>query len=114
MRPIHGIGLSTYTKLLHFLSATIEGHGALILDQRIIEVVQQNLFEELAAIRRLTSANASRLYPKYLECMDDAASQLSLPPDKIEVFLFEFGLHLKARNEGGVAEVRSNLAGVVE
>jgi hypothetical protein len=31
VRPIHGIGLSTYTKLLHFLSATIEGHRALIL-----------------------------------------------------------------------------------
>jgi hypothetical protein len=112
--PIHGIGLSTYTKLLHFLSAKIEGHGALILDQRIIDVAQQNLFEELASIRRLTSGNASRLYPKYLECMDGAASLLSLTPDKIEFFLFEFGLHLKAGDEDGVAEVRSNLAGVVE
>src|SRR5258708_7677946 len=83
VRPIHGIGLSTYSKLLHFLSAKIEGHEALILDQRIIEVAQQNLFEELASIRRLTLDNASRLYTKYLECMDDAASRLSLPPDKI-------------------------------
>src|SRR5258708_15659561 len=86
VRPIHGIGLSTYTKFLHFLSAQIEGHEALILDERIIEVTQLNLFEELAAIRRLTSAKAPRLYPKYLECMDDAASLLSLPPDKIEFF----------------------------
>jgi hypothetical protein len=109
VRPIHGIGISTYTKLLHFLSAKIEGHEALILDQRIIDVAQGNLFEELASICNLTSANASRLYPKYLECMDDAASRLSLPPDKIEFFLFEFGLHLKAGDEDGVAEVSRTL-----
>jgi len=97
VRAIRGIGLSTYSKLLHFLSANVEGHKALILDQRIIEVLQQNLFEELGCLRRFTSAKASRLYPKYLECMDDAGSRLSLPSEKIEFFLFEFGLHLKAR-----------------
>jgi hypothetical protein len=113
VREIPGIGLSTYSKFLHFMSANVEGHKALILDQRIIEVVQQNLFEELASIRKLTSANASRLYPKYLECMDDAASRLSLPSDKLEFFLFEFGLHLKAGSECGVAEITSNLAAVV-
>jgi hypothetical protein len=105
VRAIPGIGLSTYSKLLHFMSANVEGHKALILDQRIIEVVQQNLFEELASLRRLTSANASRLYPQYLECMDDAASRLSLPPEKVEFFLFEFGLHLKARQDPHLAEV---------
>jgi hypothetical protein len=105
VRAIPGIGLSTYSKLLHFLSANVEGHKALILDQRIIEVVQQNLFEELASLRRLTSANASRLYPKYLECMDDAASRLSLPSEKLEFFLFEFGLHLKARQDPLLPEI---------
>jgi hypothetical protein len=105
VREIPGIGLSTYSKFLHFMSANVEGQKALILDQRIIEVVQQNLFEELASLRRLTSANASRLYPKYLECMDDAASRLFLPPEKLEFFLFEFGLHLKARQEPCLAEV---------
>jgi hypothetical protein len=105
LRQIHGIGLSTYTKLLHFLSAKIEGHEALILDQRIIDVAQQSLFEELASIHRLTSVNAARFYPKYLESMDDAASRLSLPPDRIEFFLFEFGLHLKA---GGASDLAHN------
>jgi hypothetical protein len=83
-------------------------HEALILAQRIIEVAQQNLFEELEPIRRLSSANAPRLYPKYLESMDEAASRLSLPPDKIEFFLFEFGLHLKPghdRGRGGQADL---------
>jgi hypothetical protein len=114
LSEIHGIGLSTYTKLLHFLSAKIEGHEALILDQRIIEVAQQNLFEELAPIRGLNSTNAARLYPEYLVCMDNVASTLSLPPDRIEFVLFEFGLHLKSGNEGGIAEVKANLAAVVQ
>jgi hypothetical protein len=105
VRPIPGIGLSTYTKLLYFLSATIEGSEALILDQRIIDVAEQNLFEELASIRGLTSVNASRLYPRYLECMEDAASRLSLPPEKIEFFLFEFGLHLKPHNDRSIERV---------
>src|ERR1700722_8062558 len=99
VRAIPGIALSTYSKLLHFMSVNVEGHKALILDQRIIEVVQQNSFEELACLRRLNSTNASRLYLKYLECMDDAASRLSLPPERVEFFLFEFGLHLKARED---------------
>jgi hypothetical protein len=113
VRAIPGIALSTYSKLLHFMSANVEGHKALILDQRIIEVVQQNLFEELAPIRRFMSAKPSRLYPRYLECIDDAAFRLSLPSENVEFFLFEFGLHLKAGNECGVAEITSNLAAVV-
>jgi hypothetical protein len=113
LSEIHGIGLSTYTKLLHFLAVKIGRHEALILDQRIIEVAQQNLFEELTPIRQLTTVNAPRLYPRYLESMNDAASRLSLPPDKIEFFLFEFGLHLKSGTEDGIAKVKANLAAVV-
>lgn len=45
--------------------------------------------------------------------MNDAASRLSLPPDKIELFLFEFGLHLKSGTESGIAKVKANLAAVV-
>lgn len=108
VRPIQGVGLSTYTKLLYFLSANVEGHEALILDQRIVEVAQQNLFEELTSIRGLTSANAAKRYPEYLKCMNDVASQLSLPPDKVEFFLFEFGLHLKSAREPSGVELATN------
>ena len=108
LRQIRGVGLSTYTKFLHFLSAKIGGHEALILDQRIIEVAQQNLFEELAPIRGLNSSNAARLYPEYLECMNDTASRLSVSQDKIEFFLFEFGLHLKPQNDRFVTGAESS------
>jgi hypothetical protein len=92
---VAGIGLSTYTKFLSFLSAQVHGHSALILDDRIIRVVSQGIFEELAPISSLGSYNAARLYPQYLSCMHSLATKLSVSAEEIEFFLFEFGLNLK-------------------
>lgn len=57
---IRGVGLSTYTKFLSFLSVRIQGHEALILDDRIIEAVRKRAFEELEPLRGLSSYNAAR------------------------------------------------------
>lgn len=103
LRPINGIGLSTYTKLLHFLSVKVGRRESLILDQRIIDTVKQSRFEELAPIRELNSSSAPRRYPEYLECLNHIALQLSVSPENIEFFLFEFGLHLKSENGRSVA-----------
>jgi hypothetical protein len=93
--PITGIGLSTYTKFLHFLSVKVQGHAALILDDRIIQVANRGTFAELAPLEDLSSYHAPRLYPKYLQCMHDTAAHLSVSAEQIEFFLFEFGLDLK-------------------
>jgi hypothetical protein len=53
VRPIVGIGLSTYTKFLNFLSVNIQGCPALILDGRIIQVAKRGIFEELAPLEEL-------------------------------------------------------------
>ncbi|MGO9589515.1 MAG: hypothetical protein ACLP3K_05640 [Candidatus Acidiferrales bacterium] len=95
VRPIGGIGLSTYTKFLSFLSVKVQGHMALILDDRIIRVANQGIFEELMPLQELSSYNAPRSYPQYLECIHGLADSLEVSPEKIEFFLFEFGLHLK-------------------
>jgi hypothetical protein len=93
--PIAGIGLSTYTKFLTFLSVSVHGHTALILDDRIIRVAQQGVFQELAPLQGLNNNNSSRSYPRYLECMDGLARDLSVSAEQLEFFLFEFGLNLK-------------------
>ena len=93
--PIAGIGLSTYTKFLNFLSVQVHGHAALILDDRIIRIANQSVFEELAPLRGLNSRNAASSYPSYLMCMHSVASGLDVPAEAIEFFLFEFGLNLK-------------------
>jgi hypothetical protein len=95
VRPIGGIGLSTYTKLLSFLSVQVQGHTALILDDRIIQVVKRGIFEELAPLQKLNSYKAPHWYPQYLECIHGLAENLEVSPENIEFFLFEFGLHLK-------------------
>jgi hypothetical protein len=93
--PIAGIGLSTYTKFLNFLSAQVQGHTALILDDRIIRVANQGIFEELAPLQGLSNYNAARSYPQYLECIHGLANNLAVSAEEIEFFLFEFGLNLK-------------------
>ncbi len=93
--PIAGIGLSTYTKFLSFLSVQIQGHTALILDDRIIRISNGGLFEELAPLRGLKEHNAVRSYPEYLVCIHSLARSFEVSAEGIEFFLFEFGLNLK-------------------
>lgn len=92
---IAGIGLSTYTKLLSFLSVQIHCHSALILDDRIIRVASRGIFEELMPVYSLSGYNAVRSYPQYLSCIHSLANNLAVSAEQIEFFLFEFGLNLK-------------------
>jgi len=93
--PINGIGLSTYTKFLSFLSVQVQGHSALILDDRIIRVANQEIFEDLMQFRNLNYHNAAHSYPEYLQCLSEISTRISVSPEQIEFFLFEFGLNLK-------------------
>ncbi len=100
VKPITGIGPSTYTKFLSFLSADIQGHTALILDDRIIRIAKQGVFEELAPLLKLRNHNAIRMYPQYLENLHILAGKYEVAAEKIEFFLFEFGLNLKQSLRG--------------
>lgn len=86
---IRGVGLSTYTKFLCFLSVDVVGHTALILDQRIIVVAARRIFEEFQG------NFSSRTYPDYLQLMHGIAHDLEVPAENLEFFLYEFGLNLK-------------------
>jgi hypothetical protein len=97
VRPIRGIGLSTYTKFLNFLSVLVEGQKALILDDRIMRIANLGLFDGLAPLYGLDLkySNAHRFYLRYLNCIHGLAEELNVSAEKIEFFLFEFGLNLK-------------------
>ena len=94
LASISGVGLSTYTKFLTFLSVPVHGHSALILDDRIIRIAQSGIFRELASLHGLK--NAMHSYPRYLECMHGLAGDLAVSAERLEFFLFEFGLNLKS------------------
>ena len=95
IRPISGIGLSTYTKFLNFLSCQVNGYPALILDDRIIRVANQEIFEDLNQFQKLKYENAACSYPEYLKCIYHVATELGVSSEHVEFFLFEFGLNLK-------------------
>lgn len=91
-----GIGLSTYTKFLNFLPAQVHGYDALILDDTIIRIASQGVFERLAPLRDLKRLKAADSYPSYLKCMHRVATDLGVRAEVIEYFLFVFGLNLKS------------------
>ncbi len=89
------IGLSTLSKILYFFEVKIEGSKSLILDRRIIEILNSGLYMELASIKQINEYNKIKLYAEYLTLMNDAANTLKLIPDQLEYFLFHFGQNLK-------------------
>ena len=92
---IEGLGLSTHTKFLHFLGVRVKGLPALILDDRIIQVVQREVFADLVTLRGIGKHNKVERYPEYLSVMDSLATSLQVSADAPEFFPFEFGLVLK-------------------
>jgi hypothetical protein len=79
---IPGLGLSTYSKLLFFIRAEVEGFPALILDQRIINAIGKKVFTDLEPTRNITYQNGWSTYPEYLGLINRIASDNDMPPRK--------------------------------
>ena len=92
---IKGLGLSTYSKLLYFLDTKIESYKSVILDNRIIQVINNDNFTEFNKIKSISYNNAKNKFVDYLQIINEIASQYSIEHGKIEMFLFEYGLNLK-------------------
>jgi len=91
-----GIGLSTLTKLLYFFGFTLEGCRCLILDSRIVDVLNAGTFAELTMPGFITEYNKEKAYPIYLRLMHGLSEKNGYPVDQLELFLFQFGRNLKA------------------
>jgi hypothetical protein len=94
-----GIGLSTLSKILYFFRFTVEGYKCLILDSRIIDVLNSQLYEELHELNDVTEYNKIGNYYKYLEVMRTHCYENNLLEDQLELFLFMFGKNLKSSNK---------------
>lgn len=90
-----GIGLSTLTKLLYFFGYNIENYKCLILDQRIVDVLNEGIFLELLASEFKTSSANKINYIKYLKKMEMLAKAEGYKTDQLELFLFQFGKNFK-------------------
>ncbi len=96
---IRGLGLSTFSKFLYFLSVKIDSKPCIILDRKIIKVISSNIWVELEELKNdFSETNLTKNftnYPKYIKTVNSIASELSVANDKIELFLFLFGQNLK-------------------
>jgi thermostable 8-oxoguanine DNA glycosylase len=91
----NGIGLSTLSKFLYFFGFYLGGFRCLVLDSRIIEVLNTKTFDELALEGTMTEWNKEHHYLSYLELMADVAKKNGFSVDQLELFLFQFGRNLK-------------------
>lgn len=94
---IKGLGMSTLTKLLYFKRVTIDSNLALILDQRVINALNSGRYSDFGIEKFLDMKNNNSVikYMDYLHFTHNLADQMNVAPDRLELFLFEFGSNLK-------------------
>lgn len=90
------IGLSTLSKILYFFKMTIDGYQCLILDKRIVEIMQGGIFSEFKTLQKINEYNRIFLYIEYLIEMRKTAYYFKVKADKLEYFLFHFGKNIKS------------------
>lgn len=97
LRQTKGLGFSTLSKILYFRKIMIQSYKALILDRRVINALNSGRFEDsgIEVFQKLRYDNATMYYPKYLEFAHSLARQMDTEADRVEMFLFEYGLNLK-------------------
>lgn len=93
-KPIGGLGLSTYSKLLYFFDIKIQGIPCLIIDKRLLDVFKSNVFSDFNSLSEIKGNNEKR-YFDCLRIIDNAAERLETKGENIEQFLFIFGNNLK-------------------
>ena len=94
LQLIKSCGISTMSKFLCFLAIKVDGFPSIILDRQIIRVLQNGTFTELDSLTHLTYSNGYRQYGNYLKMISDVSSDISVTPEKLEMFLFVFGRNL--------------------
>ena len=98
-----GLGISTISKLLYFLKVKIVGKLSVILDQRIIDVLNKAEFKDFEELKdiKMTSSISKYIdnYYQFLEKIASVNKDLAIKDvGKIEMFLFIFGGNLKDKS----------------
>lgn len=87
---LKGLGISTITKLAYFFNKKFESKQSLIIDSRVIQVLNSSRWEELS-MPGITYDNAHKHYLEYLTKCDGIAREMKCRADQIEFFLFFMG-----------------------
>ena len=67
----------------------------MILDKRLMDVFNKNIFDEYQSISIIRPDNAHKKYINYLEVTHNLSLSMNTKEENIEQFLFIFGKNLK-------------------
>ena len=88
------------SKFLHLLEIKVENYEAIILDDRIINILNENEFDELQNLKNISreyslrKVKAKTNFLEYLKNLNTLAKKLDTKSENIEMFLFFFGKNL--------------------
>jgi hypothetical protein len=94
LEQLRGIGISTFSKFLFFTRTYINSYPALILDLRIISIINSGRFDELNSLKGISHSNAKSRYLEYIKTIYELSIATNTKPEQIELFLFMFGRNL--------------------
>ena len=73
----------------------IKGYKCLILDKRIIDILNSGMYAELVSLKQINEYNKYYNYLEYLKLVNKLANRMHVKIDQIEYFLFHFGKNIK-------------------
>lgn len=87
LESIEHLGISSYTKLLYFFGIKVEDDLCLIYDKNVIAYLNSKKINEFNT-RKWSRTEG---YLDYINLVNKLGKQYEIPPDKIEMYLFEEG-----------------------
>ena len=90
---IPGLGASTWSKILYFFNVSIDSRRCQIYDLKIVDSLNNKQFAELNLQQKWKQS--IKHYYQYIELMDTLATNMSVSPEQLEIFMFYFNLSYK-------------------
>ena len=91
-KGIHGLGISTWSKLLYFFNVSVDSKKCQIYDLKIVDSLNKKQFNEIGTHRWRQNIDH---YHQYIGLMDKLAKSMKVCPEQVELFLFYYNLYYK-------------------
>lgn len=89
---ISGLGISTWSKLLYFFDVSLNSRKCQIYDLKIVNSLKKKQFRELGT--QVWRHNNESFF-RYLQLVNNLATNMNVLPEQVELFLFYFNLEYK-------------------
>ncbi len=89
---IQGLGISTWSKLLHFFNVSIESNRCQIFDLKVVDSLNKKQFIELGTHEWKQDINH---YYRYIDLVNVLAAGMEVLPEQVELFMFYYNLYYK-------------------